>query len=203
MKKKWILSFILVFALSLSACTTSKEETPDIVEEPPVDEVVPEEGKDESPPVVESDEKENASLYEEIKISPMDAFDIYIEKYPATKVKKVQLDKDFGYYVYKVEGFDKDYEYEIKINPVTGEIIRDEKEMDTDQDVEIAKDQLKKVTGIVDLALEDAGDGAIIEEWTLEVEDGKVVIEVEIERPGLDDIEYLYDLDGNLLKKDQ
>lgn len=200
MKKRWILSFILVLALLLTACTTDKEETPDIVEEQPVEEV-----KDEIPPIVESDGKENTSLYEEIKISPMDAFDIYVEKYPNTKVDKLELDKDYGYYIYEIEGFDKDYEYEIKINPVTGEIIKEEKEMDRDldQDGDLNMEDVEKVQGIVDRALKDAGEEAELKEWTLEADEGRIVVEVEIEKSSFKDIEYLYDIDGELLEKDQ
>lgn len=44
--------------------------------------------------------------YDEIVITPMEAFDIYNKEYPDKLVTRIELDKNFevGSYVYKVEG---------------------------------------------------------------------------------------------------
>lgn len=193
-RKTWFLSLVLILAFSLTACDNTPAEVEEEKDQTEVNETV--------------EEETTASVgYEDIKISPLEAYEIYMEKYPDAKITQIQLDKDFGSYVYKVEGLDTDTEYELILNPVNGEITKEnsEKEYDNDYDEgEITKAHLEKIDELVNSALKDAGEGAVIEEWTLESDDGRVILEIEIDKKGIDDVEYKYDVEtGELVEKDE
>ena len=146
---------------------------------------------------------EKASVaYEDIKLTFEDAFNIYTDKYPNTKVKEVELYQNYGEYLYEVEGYDGKKEYKIKINSVSQEIIEEKVENDDDNQGELTKDHVEKVEGIISKALKEAGEGAIIKEVTLKNQNGRVEVEVEIDGQGLGDMEYKYDMDGTLLELD-
>lgn len=200
-KGQWIFILLLVFIVVFSvSCTenhkedTSKEETG-----------LAEDEQLEQEDIASQDPSSSANTpvaYRDIKLTPIDIFDIYMKKYPNTKVKKIELDQDYKSYLYEIEGFDGEKEYELKIHPITGEIIKEEIESDQDYNEGITRDQVEKIQAIVDDALKEAGKDAELEEWTMKIKNGKVQIEVEIEREGLEDIENTYNIQGNLLKKE-
>lgn len=201
LKKKIILPFIIALALTLAACTTDDGNVdPNLDTAPVEDETQGNETKGD-----ETLEDDKIKEYSDIKIKPTEVFDKYMEKYPDTIVKKIQMDRDMGKYVYKIEGFDNEKEYELKIDPVNGDILKED--IDTldydDKEEAITKANVEKIEGIVDKALKEVGEDAKLEEWTLEVENGKTLIEVEMERKGYDDFEYTYDIEtGELVEKD-
>lgn len=198
LKKIWLLSLILLLGLSLTACTESPSPTVDNEEQTPiVDEVEKTEAQD---------GKTSINIgYDDIKLSPIEAYGIYIEKYPNAKVTQVQLDKDLGSYVYKIEGIDNNKEYEISLNPVTGKIIKEDtdREVDNDDNGEITKSHVEKIENLVNMALKDSGEASKVDEWSLEFDDGRIILEVEIDKKGLDDDEYKYDVETEtLIEKD-
>lgn len=204
-KKKWLIPLIIVLIVAFTACTAGNGNNADKEDPPPVVDETPDKDTsgDQEPGTDSTNKDNNAVAYEDIKLTPLDAFDSYMEKYPNTKVKKVELDQDFGSYVYKVEGFDGEKEYELDIHPITGEIIKEDTDMEKDNDGEITKAHVEKVQKIVEGALKEAGEGAKLDQWTLEMEKGKVQVEVEIDKEGFDDVENTYDIEGNLLEKDE
>lgn len=139
-----------------------------------------------------------------VDIKPEEAFDIYMEKYPNTQVKKVELDKEMGEFVYQVEGFDDTMEYEIDIDPSNGDIIKESTDRDDDRDnVAITRADVARVEALVDKALADSGEGAELENWNVEVDDGIVELEVEVDEKGFGSREYKYNVKtGELLKID-
>lgn len=200
-KKKIFLPLMLILLLTLTGCTTNDDM--DVNTGPEEDLVVDEEAAEE--PLVEEDEVVEDPLIDEIQtddysaiaIKPEEAFDIYMEKYPATSVKEVQLDKDMGKYVYEIEGYDTEKEYEIKIDALDGTILKKDADieiMDEYSLEEITRTDVEKVAALVDEALLEVGADAILDEWTLDVDDGRTLLEIEIERRGFDDIEYTYDV---------
>lgn len=215
-KRKLILPIILSLALVLAACSPDKGDAPepDVPADtpPPIGNEIPKDDDLDEPDVEEQeddtpeDPQDSESVdYENIKLKPEEAFDIFVEKYPDVKVKKVEIDTDYGKYVYKVEGFDSDKEYELKIDPENGDILKDEVESDDDNDnnIAITRADTEKIQAIVDKALKDAGENSKLDEWTLDTDNGKLMIEVEIDREDADDIEHTYDLEtGELVEKD-
>lgn len=196
-KKMFLPVVILALVISLTSCSNDMDSETDM---PPNEEV-----NNDSEVLIDQDEDEvSQSIYGNIKVNPEDVFDIFMEKYPNAKVKQIQLDKDMGNYVYKVEGFEDNMEYELKINPIEGNIIKEDSETDSDiDDLPITRLHAEKVNAIVNKAMEEAGENAKLEEWTIEVDDGRVELEVEIDRKGFDDEERVYDVDtGTLIEID-
>lgn len=181
-KKKWLLSLVLVMVLSVVAvgCTDNTEDK--------VDKVV----DDAKESVDDATEDVRKTTYNDIKFTPEEAFDKFMELHPEAKIESLDLDKGLMDYQYVVEGYDTENEYEVKINPVNGEVISDETEMAEldDENGEITKEHLAKVDSLIDKAkAEDASDSEL-DEWDISVDDGRVVIDIEIGT-----IEYSYDMD--------
>lgn len=205
LRKKFFLPLLVVLALALTACTTDDGKKQDSGT-PPVENETP--GDDNSDVNVPGENL--GQEYSQIKIKPMEAFDKYMEMYPDTMVAKLELDKDMGKYVYKVEGFDTEKEYELKMDPINGDVLKEDTDSDIiddgddDKEEAITKANVEKVEGLVEKALKEAGEGANIDQWTLEVNNGKAMLEVEIDKKGLDNVEYTYDVEtGELVETDE
>lgn len=189
-KKKWLLSLVLVMVLSVVAvgCTDNIEDK--------VDKVV----DDAKESVDDATEDVRKTTYNDIKFTPEEAFDKFMELHPEAKIESLDLDKGLMDYQYVVEGYDTENEYEVKINPVNGEVISDKTEMAEldDENGEITKEHLAKVDSLIDKAkAEDASDSEL-DEWDISVDDGRVVIDIKIGT-----IEYSYDMDTEeLIEKD-
>lgn len=186
--KKILLPLILILSLTVAGCTKDHATTP----------VADQQVMEKNQSFTES----SVLAYEDLKLTFADAFDTYMERYPDKKITKVELDHDFGEYVYQVEGYDANKEYEIKINPVSGEIIRERSEGDYDNKGELTRAHAEKVEGIIEKAFQEAGEGATIKGVTLDYDDGRVEVEVEMDKKGLGEIEYKYDIDRRLIGLD-
>lgn len=192
LKKKWIIPLILVLALTITACannTTPNENN----------------GTDQGTQgnASETNTISNAP-YEDIKLTPEEAFNTFKEEYPAAKVDELELDFDDGFYYYKVEGYDDIKEYELKINTSDGTVTKNEKDDKSNSTGEITVEDVRKIEALLDKAISDAGDDYRIKEWVLDTDDSKVIFKIEVVNSNGDDIEYKYDVDtGDLIKKDQ
>lgn len=200
---------MLILVLSLTACATDDSDPqPATSDTPPVEDQ--EQARDETDTVDEApvdpnmDEDISANEYMNVKVRPEEAFDIFMERYQNAKVEKIQLDKDDGIFIYEIEGFEGNKEYEVKINSMDGEIIKEDVETDEDMDdIEITRAQVEKVMDIVDKALKDAGEGSKLDEWTLEMDDGIAELEIEIDKKDTDDEERTYNVEtGELIEID-
>lgn len=133
------------------------------------------------------------------------AFDGFKKIHPDAKVESFQLEVEDGKAYYKVEGYDAKNEYEITVDAMTGEIVKNEakaeKTSDKTADVQLA--MLESVDKFMEEALKDAGQGYEAGEYGVELDDGKYVINVEVVK-GKKDITYKYDLEsGKLIEKDK
>lgn len=195
MKKiKLILPIIILLCLTLTAC--SVDQGNDIVTDTAgqstgVDSV---DTNKQVPSGEPTKQNNQATSFQDVTLKFSDAYNIYIKKFPDTKVDKVELDKDDGVYVYKVEGYDATKEYEIKIHPVSGQILKEDIDTDDRNQGNLTIEHAEKVEGMVSTALKEAGENAVIKEITLKNEDGRVEVEIEIDKKGLDDVEYKYEL---------
>lgn len=191
MLKKVFLPFIILTMGLVVACSTNNQGTRD---------------KRSASPVVNEIVDNNVAMVgkEDTRLTPMEAFDKYMEKYPDTKVEEISLDRNFGSYVYKVEGYDGEKEYKLKISAADGSIVEEKIEKDNDykNNGEITKTHIQKIESLVSQALEDAGKGAKLDEWSLDINNGTVILEVEIDLKGSGDIEYKYNVEsGELIEK--
>lgn len=140
--------------------------------------------------------------YEDIKLSPGDAFDVFMEKYPKADVKKVELDTKSSSYVYKVKGQDEENKYKLYISPVNGSILKLKEEINREGNRHLSKENTQVVNELVDKALRDAGEGSRVDEWCIEMDKGILLLEVEIELSSGKEIEYKYNLEtGEIIKK--
>lgn len=194
-KKKRLLSLVAVSSLALAACGTTDDSS---------------DADDATPPVAEQEDTTSENPTDDVKneenetMDPVEAFDIFLDKYPNAKVTQIELEKDMDSFQYKVEGFEENTEYELKIDPTDGAIIKESIDTDDDHDDgEITREQTEKITGLVDQALADVEEDATLKEWQLDVDDGIVKLEIELNKPGLEDIEYKFNVDtGELIEKD-
>ena len=190
-KKLWI-PLIIILALTLTACNTVKEP---VVENPVVDQA----------PNVENTDENLVQEGNETLINPVAAFDLYMEKYPTTKLRKIQLDNDRGLYSYKLNGYENGMEYEFKLNAINGDIINEESknENDLNKDGEITKENIENIEEYVNKVLQEAGENSTLDEWTLKAKSGRPLLEVEVDLANGNDIEYTYDIKtGELVEKD-
>ena len=213
LKKKWIITSYLVLAIGLTACSndaTVDEKTP--VEdnanigkettETKDTEVNKEEAVKPGTKAPKTTKEGNRGKYNEIKLSATEAYDTFLDKKVGSKVEKVELDYDNNMYYYKIEGSDDQSYYEMKIDAVTGKIVKEEKDNKDDVDAEISLDYVKKVDQFVQKSLDEDGANIISLEWDLEMENGRPELEIEIQRED-GEIEYTYDMEtGELLEKD-
>ncbi len=134
--------------------------------------------------------------YEDIKISPKEAIEIYLEKYPETIVDELELKLKSNSYLYEVEGYDEEKKYEIYIDPVDGTIIEIKKKLFRGKHKEIKKENTAKIDEILTKTLEDAGEGASIHEWLIEIEDGLLEFKIRVNLGDGSQLRYNYDLDS-------
>lgn len=207
-KKNTLLSLLAVSVLALTACGTNGDTDPDTTmpaveeqEDTSADDATTDETTDETDVAVETPEADDVM---NLTLQPEEAFDIYQDKYPNATITQIQLDKDMGSYVYKVEGFEGNKEFELKIDPMDGTILKEDTEMDDDMDdLAITREQVTKVMALVEQAIADGGEGARIEEWTLDMDDGIAKLGVELDKKGMDDQERTYNVDtGDLIEID-
>ena len=201
-KNKWLLSVacISVLSIGLMGCGDANDtQTGD----PDTGDKIEDTGSDAKDSVddgfKEAEDEVRDMTYEDIKIKPEEAFDKYMELHPDSKLTKVDLDKELMEYQYVIEGYDATNEHEVKLNPVDGEIVSDDtEEVDVeDKAGEITKEHLAKIDSIIDKAKEEDASDSKLDEWTVYVEDGKVIIDVEIGAT-----KYSYDMDTEEIIKD-
>lgn len=132
------------------------------------------------------------------------AFDGFKKLHANAKVESFQLEVENGKAYYKVSGYDAEKEYEVTVDAVTGEIVKDEFEAENTsaKTADVQLNMLEAVDKYMDEALKDAGQGFEAGEYEVEFEDGKYVVTVEVVT-GTKDISYTYDYEtGKLIEKD-
>ena len=142
------------------------------------------------------------------------AFDGFKKLHADAKVESFQLEVENGKAYYKVSGYafedglfsgyDAEKEYEVTVDAVTGDIVKDEFEAENTsaKTADVQLEMIEAVDKYMDEALKDAGQGFEAGEYEVEFEDGKYVVTVEVVN-GTKDISYTYDYEtGKLIEKD-
>lgn len=179
MKNRILLSLFLVFILTLTACGDGDLNGDDV------------------------DNNDEVS-YEDIELTPEDVYDKFMESHSDSKIREISLDKNMTEYQYVVEGYDDENDYEVRINPVSGDIISDDTEIIDldDEQGEITKDQLSKIESLVKKALDESKEGSRVNEWSLEYDNNILAFDIEVIEDN-NEVEYTYDLETeNLIEKD-
>lgn len=137
-------------------------------------------------------------------LDPGIAFDGFKKLHADAKIESFGLDVENGKAYYTVDGYDAKNEYEVKVDAVTGDIIKDEVEAENTSN-KVADVQIHMVEAVdkfMDEALKDAGQGYEAGEYEVEYDNNKYVVSVEVVN-GNKDMTYEYDLEtGKLIEKD-
>ncbi len=134
------------------------------------------------------------------KLTGSDAALIFTEKYPDAQIEAIEYDTEE--YKYEISAKDADKEYEMKINPETGEVISEEFENDRDDDKFLDFEQIAKAEDLLHKALSDAGEGFLVKSWDMDFDDNIYKIDIELKNSN-SEIEYSYNVDtGDLVEKD-
>lgn len=137
-------------------------------------------------------------------LDPGIAFDGFKKLHADAKVESFQLDIENGKAYYKVDGYDAENEYEVTVDAVTGDIVKDEFEAENTsaKTADLQLEMIEAVDKYMAEALKDAGQGYEAGEYEVEFDDGKYEVSVEVVN-GNKDITYTYDYEtGKLIEKD-
>lgn len=153
------------------------EMTDDAVEDPTVEEGMDDAADDTSGDTGDSRGLEGMTF----AVSLDDAIDLFYETFGSdANIEEIQFDRDNGRFVYEMDGWDGEYEYELDIDAETGDVVKQEQDVDDDSDDALDLDGIITPQEAMDAALEASGSG-YVEEWTLEVEDGRTLYEVDVQ----------------------
>lgn len=140
--------------------------------------------------------------YERVKITPSEALDIYMNKYPDTTVKELELELKSGRFIYEVEGYDDEQKYELKIDSTNGDILELEIKFFKGNYDQITREATDKIEALVNNALKEAGEGTALYEYELDIEDRRLELEVKMTLSNGQYANYKYDLDtGEVIRK--
>ena len=216
-KKILITTLGLGLALTLSACGQKTEKAEPANSEVKVEENV---NKNANKNMADAETKEesanknmaDAETKEETAVNKgavanLDrgiAFDGFKKLHPDAKVESFQLEVENGNAYYKVDGYDSKNEYEVTVNAMTGDIVKDEFEAENTsaKTADIQLEMIEAVDKFMDQALKDAGQGFEAGEYEVDFDNGVYVVSVEVVN-GNKDITYEYEFErGKLLEKD-
>jgi hypothetical protein len=120
----------------------------------------------------------------EFNISLDDAVDKFKETFPSegVEVSSVELDEDDDNYVYDIQGFDENKEYEAKIDAESGEVLAQEEETDEEVKDNVAIDFVSIISPkeAMNKALEN--NEGYVKSYEIESNDeGKLVYKINVE----------------------
>lgn len=120
----------------------------------------------------------------EFAISLDDAVAKFKETFPSEglEINSVELDEDDGVYVYSIEGFDGEKEYQAKIDAESGEILGQEEEVDDDKENDQAIDFTKILAPKDAMAKALENNKGYVKSYEIETNDeGKIVYSINVE----------------------
>lgn len=183
----------------LAACGNDTTTEPPVVNDDAVEEPVLEEPTDDTTPDDTADIEDPAEVGPggsidttnginnvEFPITMEQAVQIFHEIFGENaSINEIELDEDIRGYEYSIAGWDDLNEYDLDIGAQSGEIKEQETDRDDDTDDTINLDNIIAPQEAMDIATADAGVD-FVEGWTLEVDDGVTVYEIDLR--GADDI---------------
>ena len=125
----------------------------------------------------------NTARRSKIKLSQTEAINKFDKKYSDKKLKEIDLKLDGNKYFYEITRFDKDKEYEMTINAISGKEVKSSSEkLDLDErlqkgldlDKVISRDQASEIA-------EKEVKNSTAKEWTLKMDQDKVIWDVTVE----------------------
>lgn len=190
MKKKiWItIGLMSLSAAVLVGCTTTTDNTTN-QSSTTITSTITSEGN------TSLDSTENAMT----TMSWQDAVAVFQEKFPETSITSISFDTSFGKWYYDIEGINDTTEFELRIDPATGETSREEQQtLDKDeQNAAYRESEALDLEGVISIeeasqiALDAVGSGEVtdldlerelsVTYWKVTIEDGRKEFEVSID----------------------
>lgn len=127
-----------------------------------------------------------------VKLTAKEAADVLLAKYPNAKIKDISFDSDT--FEYEVTGIDGTTEYELEINPETGDIIRESQESENEKFF-LSDEQILKVEKLLEVAVNHSGNDFKVNEYDISFDDGICELEIELRNANGAEVEYKYDVD--------
>lgn len=188
-KKTWItLGLMSLSAAVLVGCTTTTDNTTN-QSSTTITSTITSEGN------TSLDSTENAMT----TMSWQDAVAVFQEKFPETSITSISFDTSFGKWYYDIEGINDTTEFELRIDPATGETSREEQQtLDKDeQNAAYRESEALDLEGVISIeeasqiALDAVGSGEVtdldlerelsVTYWKVTIEDGRKEFEVSID----------------------
>jgi len=96
-------------------------------------------------------------------------------------IEEIELDDDDGDYIYEIQGYSGNTEYDVDIDAESGEILETDSDEEDNNDEEVLNlENIITPQEAMQSALEQSGSG-YVNAWTLDVDDGNQAYDVEIE----------------------
>ena len=132
-------------------------------------------------------------------MSWQDAVAVFQEKFPDTSITSISFDTSFGKWYYDIEGINDTTEFELRVDPATGETSREEQQtLDKDeQNAAYRESEALDLEGVISIeeasqiALDAVGSGEVtdldlerelsVTYWKVTIEDGRKEFEVSID----------------------
>ena len=127
-----------------------------------------------------------------VKLTAKEAADVLLAKYPNAKIKDISFDVDS--FEYEVTGIDGTTEYELEINPETGDIIRESQENENEK-LFLSDEQILKVEKLLEIAVNHSGNAFKVTEYDISFDDGICELEIELKNADGAQVEYKYNVD--------
>ena len=127
-----------------------------------------------------------------VKLTAKEAADVLLAKYPNAKIKDISFDSDT--FEYEVTGIEGTTEYELEINPETGDIIRESQESENEKFF-LSDEQILKVEKLLEVAVNHSGNDFKVNEYDISFDDGICELEIELRNANGAEVEYRYDVD--------
>ena len=188
MKKMNILTIALSATFLLGACSSDSSDEELIESEPKTEVEMENESDNENEETEESNEIENQADQKgltnvSLEVTLDDAVNLFYDQFESQEIniESIELKEKNGRYIYELEGWDGQYEYELEFDAETSEILEEEKEKSNDKegilDVESAVSPLVAMNA----ALELSDESAYVKEWELELEGDQMIYDIDIE----------------------
>lgn len=117
-------------------------------------------------------------------VSLEDAVQTFLDNFGVdVNIDEIDFDEDSNTYTYEISGWDANNEYDMEIDATTGDIIQQESDTEENNDETdvINVDNIISPQEAMDIAEQELGADTVIDGWTIEVDDGITVYEIDTE----------------------
>lgn len=184
MKKMSIFTMALSTTLTLAACSSPDEEEIPVDTEPETEETIDNESEEETNKelTTETENKKGLSTAS-LELTLDDAVNLFTNYFESQEmnIESIELKEKKNQYIYQLEGWDGQYEYELEFDAENSEILEEEKEKSDDEEEILNLKSAISPLEAMEVALELSKENAYVTEWELEFEDDQMIYDIDVE----------------------